>query len=213
MTRPVRQAIVFVVGCPRSGTSLVGALLAAHPAVYDAEEASLVYLFSQWQTALRRPPQAPLTEIFLERLGALVADTMRSTGWQRDVTHILDHTPWHVLCLDAVFALFPEARVVHIVRNPWDTVESLARSFQAGYAWAGNDTAARIRLWQRCLGAAEAYRDDPRVHEVRYEDLYHAPQATAQWLLSILGLDWHSRVIRRLHQTPCRSVLETSPHR
>jgi Sulfotransferase family len=69
------QRAVFVIGCPRSGTSLVGGLIGRHPMVFNAEESLFLYLMSNW-SAMLRPPVAPLTERFITAASALMKETM-----------------------------------------------------------------------------------------------------------------------------------------
>jgi hypothetical protein len=80
---------VFVIGCPRSGTSLVGGLIGRHPMVFNAEESLFLYLMSNW-SAMLKPPVAPLTERFITAASALMKETMACPLLGRGVPTVPD---------------------------------------------------------------------------------------------------------------------------
>jgi Sulfotransferase family len=180
---------VFVVGCPRSGTTLIGELVAACPQVFNGEESFFLYLMSNWRRMLR-PPVAPLTEQFLYRASELMRQLIISETNSRRKTHYIDHTPWHALCLDEIWTLFGEARVVHVVRHPADVVMSLRHSYEAGFTWAGATTDDRIALWTRFIRAAQPRERDSRLRVLRYEEICASPQREGRSLFSWLNLPW-----------------------
>ena len=102
---------IIVLGCPRSGTTLIGEVIARHTQVLNAEEATLVFAFHRWQ-ALLAPPVAPLIETFLRDVRALIRATMFEAAVRAGKSFVVDHSPWHAQCLEAVFRVFPEAYVV-----------------------------------------------------------------------------------------------------
>jgi hypothetical protein len=193
--------VIFVVGCPRSGTSLVGELIAGHTAVFNGEESLFLYLMSNW-SAMLKPPVAPLTERFLMAASALMKETILKATQEAGKWVFVDHSPWHALCLAEVYRLFPEARVVHVVRHAAEVANSLARSYGAGYRWAGTSAVDRVALWCQFVSAADRYRTHPGFIELRYEDLCQSPVEKTQWLLHALGLSWQDDVLQafsRLH--------------
>lgn len=192
---------VFVVGCPRSGTTLVGELIARHSQVFNAEETMLLRVLQRCEV-LRAAPAAPLAERFLDEATLLVRRLLDEARRQAGTACVVDHSPWHALCLDKAFEVFPEATAVQVIRNPWDVVASLHRSYEAGYRWAGATDRRRTRLWLEFVHAAEARAHDRRVHRVRYEDIWSDPRRAAQQLMTRLGLPWEEEVLKayaRLH--------------
>jgi hypothetical protein len=198
---PERIRPVFVVGCPRSGTTLVGELIAAHPGVFNGEESFFLYLLRNWE-AMLRPPVAPLTSRFLESAQRLMQTLISTETLALGKTYYLDHTPWHAFCLDQLWALFPKAQVIHVVRHPADVTASLGHSYRAGFRWAGRTVAARARLWKDFVLAIRQYEEDPRLRTVRYEDLCSSPVSHAQAIYRWLDLEWddrHVNVFARPH--------------
>ncbi|MDP8970650.1 MAG: sulfotransferase [Actinomycetota bacterium] len=190
---------IFVVGCPRSGTTLVGNLIGACPEVFNGEESFFLWLMSRWQRMLR-PPVAPLAEAFLAQAQVLMRDLITSQTQARRRTRYLDHTPWHALCLTDVWQLFPAAQIVHLVRHPAEVVPSLGRSYRSGYHWAGRTDRERLALWQRFVAAMAPYEADARVRTLRYEDLWRSSERAAQALFAWLGLPWQDAYLRVLAQ-------------
>lgn len=204
------QRAVFVIGCPRSGTSLVGGLIGRHPMVFNAEESLFLYLMSNW-SAMLKPPVAPLTERFITAASALMKETMLTATTEAGRSIYLDHSPWHALCLDEVYQLFPTASVVHVVRHPADVAGSLARSYRAGYRWAGATPWERVETWCRFVEAADRYKAHPGFVEVRYEDLCRAPVQHARELLQRLELPWVENVLGAFSTLHARSTSSRAP--
>ncbi|MGH3772376.1 MAG: sulfotransferase family protein [Pseudonocardiaceae bacterium] len=191
---------VFVVGCPRSGTTLIGELVAACPHVFNGKESFFLYLMSNWRRMLR-PPVAPLTEQFLDRASELMRQLIISETNSRRKRCYIDHTPWHALCLDEIWRIFETARVVNMVRHPADVVMSLRHSYEAGYAWAGATTGDRIALWARFARATQPREGDSRLRVIPYEEICTSPQREGRSLFSWLGLPWRDDYLQIFTKT------------
>lgn len=185
---------VFVVGCPRSGTTLAARLLAASDRVFNAEESFLVYLLDNWH-AMLRPPVAPLSPLFLQQAGDLVRNITHAETAKRKKTHYLDHTPWHGLCMERIWELFPEANIVFAVRHPESVIDSLRLAFEGGFSWAGGNRADRVALWRKFAHCALLHSDDPRVYLLRYEDMWASPESTARLLFAQADLPWEPKAL------------------
>lgn len=131
-----------------------------------------------------RPPVAPLTERFLHRAGDLMRQLIISETNSRRKTYYIDHTPWHSLCIEEIWMLFDEARIVHVVRHPSDVAMSLHDSYEAGFTWAGATTDDRIALWTRFIRAAQPRERDSQLRVLRYEDICAFPQREGRSLFS-----------------------------
>jgi hypothetical protein len=100
---------------------------------------------------------------------------------------LLEKTPKHVHAAARIRRLLPEARMIVVLRNPYDACLSLKKRF-------GSLDFALDR-WQIDNAAALALRDDPRVAFVRYERLTAEPEAEFRRLLAFFGLDWDEAVL------------------
>jgi len=214
-TRPV-----FVGGCPRSGTTLLRAMLDAHPDLAipgetrilvdgfrcrarwgdleDAENRRRVALWVAGRKVARARRLTDDTDKLVERMVAAppTIGSVLSAGFQlyaeeRGKPRWGDKRPSLVLNLDAVFAMFPEAQYVNLVRDPRAVVASIRRvGRQQG--WTSRGLAGGADKWERSQRAAERWRRRLRsdqFHELRYEDLVADPADTVQRLAAFLELD------------------------
>jgi hypothetical protein len=210
---------IFVVGCPRSGTTLVGRCLGSHPDVAVADESlfllDLGRIYRNLFLGRNKRNWAPLSEYIEEdeliRTSRSFADSvfsalLRKTGRTRYV----DHTPWYALQMDFISLLFPEAKFIHLIRDGRDVALSLNRAYEAGYDWAGSSLTQRADLWVRCVGRAKASGSqlgDKRYRELRYETLCANPTEVLDDLLTFLELSKDRKVYQPLalpHATPSR---------
>lgn len=217
--RPGAPAVTFVLGSPRSGTTLVGRALGTHPQLVSGHES--LFLVDLWRVLADlhqgRNPRgfAPLAEyIELDALlghmaalsdgifGGLLARHPQASG-------LVDHTPWYASLTPLLRALYPDCRVVHMIRDGRQVARSLARSHEAGFAWAGPDAAAQARLWSAMVrgGRSAAVLGD-RYQELRYEALERDPEGSLRRLVAGLGLDWAPEILDALaeaHAGPSRA--------
>lgn len=175
---------VFIVGCPRSGTTWLQMLLAQHPAVATAQETHLFNgyvagLQAAWERHRKTPRhiglQAALNE---EEFNALCADFAgqvlgRIARSSATASIVLEKTPDHVHHVPLILKLFPDAYFIHLVRDPRATVASLCAAGRSwGRAWASRDPLENARLW---VGNVSAGRGIASLTEhqvtVKYEDL------------------------------------------
>jgi hypothetical protein len=127
-------------------------------------------------------------------------DYARSRGKERWA----DKTPRYALMLPLLLRIFPDAQVVHVIRDARDVAVSHRKRF--GY-WSCLKSTAK---WPRYVGTARrAARDLPEgtYREVRYENLAGDPEATLRGLLAWLGEDWDPAVLdfdKARHDVPAR---------
>lgn len=185
---PTRAAAVdatwtplFIVGVPRSGTTLLAELLACHPQVCNRGELG-------WLASLAgRLGQGTREPAALEQAAAIYAAQLRQDD--SDARWFIDKQPLNLLHIDLILALWPNARIIYCRRNPRDTALSLwSQSFHDpahDYAYDFGDIAALIQGCDRLYAQAIA-RHAGSIHTVRYEELVAAPAHSlgelARWL-------------------------------
>lgn len=177
----------FIVGVPRSGTTLVAELLARHPDVCNRGELP-------WLTRLTQP-LFPLDECHVEafeQTAAIYAAQLRQDD--SAARWFIDKQPLNLLHIDLILALWPNARIIHCRRNQRDTALSLwSQSFHDhahDYAYDFGDIAALIQGCERLLTQAYA-RHAASIHCVQYEELTANPDRCLGELASWLGLTPH----------------------
>jgi len=173
---------VFVVGMPRSGTTLVEHLLARHPAILPAGERNDVLRLAARLPDHPAPPDS----------GTLAAAAREYLAATPDAPRVVDKMPVNFLHLGLVGRLFPNARVIHCEREPLDSgLSCWLHEFSGpefGFSWDLADIGRYWRDYRRLMdhwleaGAAP-------VLSVRYESLVDDPDTALATLVAHLGLD------------------------
>lgn len=198
--RPARGH-AFLLGFPRSGTTLLEKALAGHPGIVSLEEVDhLSAVGGHWladDAALQR----------LATLDAEQADAARADYWRRVDASVrggvsgrivVDKLPLHSLALPVIAKLFPDARILLALRDPRDVVLScFRRRFQinaAMFEFLTLEGAADyydhvMRLVQHCRAYMRL-----SVHEVRHEALVGDFDRQVGAVLDLFGLDWDPAV-------------------
>lgn len=189
------QTPVFVVGLPRSGTTLTERILASHTAVGSIGE---TFFF---ETALRRACGAPgagkLPAEMIERAaaadpGELAARYLEAVEYKLgEEPFFVEKYPENFLYLGFIARAFPAARIVRLTRHPMDACFALYKQSYFRFAYSLEDLGrfyvAYDRLmkhWGKVLGE--------RIIEVRYEELVTQPESTIHDLLAGLGLPFEA---------------------
>lgn len=206
---------VFIVGMPRSGTSLIEQILASHPQVFGGGETERVYQL--WDAAVRRlaSPERPLADA-IDRMTVADADELAADYLQTicaiapDGARFTEKTPWNSMHLGLIALLLPQARVIHCRRDPMDTGLSC---FMTDFAHGNNFSfdLASIAHFQkqtdRLMAHWKSVLDLP-ILELDYERVVRDVEGEARLLIKFVGLPWDDRCAR-FHENP-RAVTSAS---
>ncbi len=198
---------VFIVGMPRSGTSLVEQILASHSKVYGAGELAHMERITRTMPA-RIAGAGPYPEC----VAALTPATARQAA--RDyldriltlapgVTRVTDKAPFNFLYLGLAAVLFPRARVIHCRRQPVDTCLSCyEQDFKGPMPWSWDLTTLGqfYRQHDRLMRHWQAVLPLPML-EVSYERLVAEFDATVRRIVAFCGLDWEAACLA-FHDNP-----------
>ncbi|MEM6484238.1 MAG: sulfotransferase [Pseudomonadota bacterium] len=207
----------FIVGLPRSGTTLTEQILGAHPQCYAAGELDvLTDMATGTPDRLGRPdPPWPYTapELRLIHTRAIARDhlTRLAALAPRDALRVIDKQPLNFWHLGLVGLVFPQAKIIHCSRNIRDVGLSIyAQNFNPQQRWA-TDLADIAHYWRgyRRLMAHWQAATDLDILDVVYEDTIADLEGQSRRLLEFLGLPWDERVLEfhqqdRAVQTPSR---------
>jgi tetratricopeptide (TPR) repeat protein len=208
---------VFIVGMPRSGTTLVEQIIASHPQVYGAGE--LQYLANLVQSTLsledrlasRDQPIIPdLTEADISRLANQYLAYISKSG--AGAKRITDKLPQNFLYLGYIAMMFPQARIIHCSRNPMDTCLSIFEKyfiFHHPYAYDQKELGVYYKQYQRLMAHWESLLSD-RILTIQYADLVSDLKGKSRQLINHIGLGWDERCLR-FNETE-RSV-QTASHK
>ena len=185
----------FIVGVARSGTSILGELIAAHPAVD--------YLFEAQRWELGGPSINASHRLTAEHATPQVTESIR--GWfdqhEKPGRLLLEKNPRHVLRIPYLQAIFPDARIIHIVRDGRDAACSMVPGV-GGEKWqhlkppswktyfADHSGAVRCaHAWQEAIEIALRDLESVDHLQLHYEALLGDPAQTLDRILAFLELD------------------------
>ena len=185
---------IFIVGMHRSGTTLLERMLAGHPDVGDAGETRA--FFSQIELAIDRSLSNGLDAMAVKSLAGADFDAIargyaRHAPWlSRGKPFFTEKLPMNFWNVGLIARAMPQARFIHLVRDPMDTCFSNLRTLFASvatYSYVQEELAGFFRAYRAMMAHwAEVLPD--RVLDVRYDDLVAEPEATVQRVLAHCGL-------------------------
>lgn len=185
-------APVFVIGVPRSGTTLVERIISAHPDVSAGGEISQAYAF---HTALMRRGEEiePVAKVDPDLLTAFARQYEVSAREiaQAETGRVTDKSIQNNLIVGWLAAAFPKARFIMVRRDPRDVALSIYKNFFVPgghtYSYDLGDIASVIRTFDLSV---EHWRERVDLTEVSYDDLIADPDAQSRRLIAAAGLDW-----------------------
>ncbi len=193
---------IFIVGFPRSGTTLLEQVLDAHPQLQSMDEQP--FLLRALDEVRDRGAHYPtalgqLSGQALEEIRAHYWERARKRGRLAPGRRLVDKNPLNMLVLPLIRRVFPEARIVLAVRHPCDTLLScFLQHFRApGLALACRDLATLAQAYARAFDFwySQAELLCPASYELRYEDLTANFANEVEKLAAFLQLPWHEAML------------------
>jgi tetratricopeptide (TPR) repeat protein len=204
---------VFVVGMPRSGTTLIEQILASHSKVYGAGEREDVRALA---STLAAPNGAKFPEAVAtlspddrRRLGARYLEALRAAA--PAAARIVDKMPMNFLYLGLIHLALPRARIIHVRRNPVDTCCSCFSLLFAGnlaYTYELGELGRYYRAYQTLMAHWRTVLPKDVMLELAYEDVVDDLEGQTRAILAHCGLEWETACLA-FHQTQ-RSVQTAS---
>jgi tetratricopeptide (TPR) repeat protein len=207
------QRPLFVVGMPRSGTTLTETVLGSHSAVFPGGEMPFLPMVTK-----RMPRVLKMKKPYPICMGRFHLRTARHAGVfyvknamglegarDKEYRRIVDKLPHNFQHLGLISIILPGARIVHVRRDPRDTaVSNYFQNFKAkrggmGYAFDLTHIGRQIADYLRIM---DYWRERPEVEfmDMRYEDLVHDPETSSRAMLDHAGLDFDPKVLEH-HKT------------
>lgn len=200
---------VFIIGMPRSGTTLIEQILASHPQVHGAGELTLVDRLARRLPGAGEGLSEALSPDILASLGAEYASQARALA--PGAARLIDKLPGNFVYAGLIHLMLPNARIIHCIRDPLDTCLSCYETrFAKGqpYSYDLRELGRRYRGYERLMAHWRRVLPADRFIEVRYEDVVADLQGQTRRLLEFCGLEWDEACLQ-FHRTR-REVWTTS---
>jgi len=199
---PTKEPL-FIIGLPRTGTTLVERILGSHSEVFAAGELNNFAI--QMMQQVRKQPSAQslsrqelvkqTAELDFEQLGKAYLDSSRPlTGL---TPHFVDKMPLNFLYAGLIHLSLPNAKIIHLTRHPMDTCYAIyKRLFQDGYPWSYDpkEIAAYYLAYHRLMTHWKQTMPGV-IHELSYEHLVTDFDSGAHDLIDACDLNWESQCL------------------
>jgi hypothetical protein len=198
---------VFILGMPRSGSTLVEQILASHPQVFGGGELKLFeQAFAYIRRALRDSPGFPEMALHMPGEYYYALGTRYVTEIKRlapTATHISDKAPSNFLFAGLIHLVLPNAVIIHTVRDPLDTcISCFSKLFNEGqkYTYDLGELGRYYQRYQALMAHWHRVLPPGRILDIRYEDVVADLEGEARRIIAHCGLDWDPRCLA-FHQT------------
>jgi hypothetical protein len=177
---------LFVLGAPRSGTTLVGNFLGSAVETLNLAEYGGFHLaYNIARSGLGAMP-GPYREAYLADLRTHAAWFAEGLAEAQGKEWYCDSTPWNLAAMHAIAADLPDALFVVMLRHYAGCIQSLRRSAASGFGWAGRDWAESAEVWAHSYRSAIDLPAD-RTLVVSYDALAAYPESTIDLLCSAIN--------------------------
>jgi hypothetical protein len=193
---------VFIVGMPRSGSTLVEQILASHPDVYGAGEVK--YLSVALGKLRDRFPSLPKFPDMMEKITPaqqrIVANTYLSalTANTGDAKRITDKLLTNYFFVGLIHLLFPKAKIIHTVRDPIDTcLSGFTKLFKDDmpHSYDLGELGRYYGKYRELMQYWGSVLPEGVMTTVAYEDVVENTEAAAKALIGFLGLPWNKKCL------------------
>jgi hypothetical protein len=185
---------VFVVGMPRSGSTLIEQILASHPQVHGAGE--LVQLRALFEADLPQAPDPAASSAEL-RIAAEALGKLRRFSAQ--ASRIIDKDLANFLHLGVIHRIFPRARIIHCRRDPLDTCFSAYTKLfvgNLGFTYDLGELGRYYRSYHALMAHWRRVLPGSVFLEIDYETLVSEPEDETRRMLDFLELPWNDSCLR-----------------
>ena len=197
------QLPVFIIGMPRSGSTLTEQIIQSHPAVFGAGEIkTLSYAIGAVRMKYPGLPKFPaMGRVLRESQYAAIADGYLHTiaSFSPTARRVTDKLLTNFYFVGLIHVLFPNAKIVHTMRNPIDTcLSSYTKLFKDDMPHSYNlrDLGRYYGKYWELMDHWRRVLPDGVMRDIKYEDVVAQTEEKAKEIIAFLGLEWDERCLR-----------------
>ena len=234
-----RQNTIFLVGCPRSGTTFLQSLLAAHSQIYSPPESKFFqYLVPEPEDQPRRYKYRLVSRRLSPRMKAFFADELHRpellsrlsklpfqslyTRQFMQILHdlkreagktiLLEKTPEHINHIDDIEKYVRGAKFIHLVRQGTDVVASLYEVTRKHPEWWGGEWPLDwcIYRWNQAIEMTQKHLYKPNHICVGYESLVENPNRSLQNICDFIGIEFEGKMLNDYHRVAASLTRQAS---
>ncbi len=189
---------IFIVGMPRSGTTLTERILGAHSKVFGAGELQAIPYIRNYILPRQCVQNGTLriTPDHVKHMAQFYLQVSRSEAEQ--AAYVVDKMPNNYKYLGLIYILFPNAKIIHCTRDPMDTCWSIYRNYFPGGHYHGGDQtllAEQYNIYRDQMKEWQAILPEGWIYESNYEALIADPETQVRKLLDFVGLEWEEQCL------------------
>lgn len=193
---------IFIIGCPRSGTTLLRVILDSHPNICSGPETNIIEELNRFNGKINKNwDKLQIYGInkneYYTKLSEVFSTFQEKYIQQKKKKRWAEKTPDNIFYVDFINNLFPKCQFINVIRDGRDVVCSFKER------WGRKTILHALKTWNRSIDLTMKYRkefDKKRYFEVRYEDLVLDSEDYTKKIMLFLGEDWSPKLLEHQKQ-------------
>ena len=200
-TNIIKNSPVFLIGFPRSGTTLLDTILRSHPEIDVLEEKPLInsveqIIKSKFKCSLNELHK--LSEDDLDFLRNHYLEILQNNSFKKSAQTLIDKFPFQTVCLPLINLLFPDSKIIFTHRNPYDSVLScFQQAFEPNNAMANfRSIESASKIYDLTMSVWLDYKEKLKMNYItsKYEDLIEDFDNHILKILNFLDVSWDENI-------------------
>ena len=183
---------IFIVGMPRSGTTLIEQILSNHTKVFGAGETEILDKLINKYAILNKKKK--LSKNFLIKCGNLYISELEKIS--NNSKYIIDKLPFNFRWLGFIKLILPNAKIIHCIRNSKDTCMSIFKNYfpyrSLGFAYSIDEIINYYESYRDLMKHWGNLFNEVNIHNIKYENLINSPEDEIKKILKFIDLDWEN---------------------